>query len=94
MIVEDHDEIRSFIKLALQKEYSILEAANGKAGMEMALAKVPDIILSDIRMPVKNGIELCNAIKNDERTSHIPIILLTASVGEEHELERPNFRSG
>ena len=87
LIVEDNDEIRSFIKISLQKEYQILEAKNGKTGLELAIAKIPDMILSDIRMPIKNGIELCDAIKNDERTSHIPIILLTASVGEEFELK-------
>lgn len=87
LIVEDHQEVRTFIKLALQKKYRILEAENGKTGMEIALSQIPDIILSDIRMPFKNGIELCNVLKTDERTSHIPIILLTASVGEEDELK-------
>ncbi len=87
LIVEDHMEIRSFIRLALQKEYKILEAGDGKKGMEIALDQVPDIILSDITMPLGNGIELCDILKNDERTSHIPIILLTASVGEKHELK-------
>ncbi len=87
LIVEDHQEVRTFIKLALQKKYRILEAENGKTGMEIALSQIPDIVLSDIRMPIKNGIELCNTLKIDERTSHIPIILLTASVGEEDELK-------
>ncbi|WP_430965381.1 response regulator [Spongiimicrobium sp. 2-473A-2-J] len=87
LVVEDHGEIRTFIRLALQKHYRILEAENGEEGMELAISAVPDIILSDIRMPVRNGIELCNAVKNDERTGHIPIILLTASVGEEFELK-------
>ncbi len=87
LIVEDHDEIRTFVKLALQKKYRILEAENGKIGMEIAFSEVPDIILSDIRMPVKNGIELCNTLKTDERTCHIPILLLTASMGEQDELK-------
>ncbi len=87
LIVEDHEEVRTFIKLALQNKYRILEAENGKTGLEIALSQIPDIILSDIRMPVQNGIQLCNTLKTDERTSHIPIILLTASVGEEDELK-------
>lgn len=87
LIVEDHQEVRTFIKLALQRNYRILEAENGKTGLEIALSQIPDIILSDIRMPIKNGIQLCNVLKTDERTSHIPIILLTASVGEEDELK-------
>lgn len=87
LIVEDHQEVRTFIKLALQSKYRILEAENGKTGMEIAFSQVPDIVLSDIRMPLQNGIQLCNTLKTDERTSHIPIILLTASVGEEDELK-------
>ncbi len=87
LIVEDHKEVRTFIKLALQSKYRILEAENGKIGMEIALSQIPDIVLSDIRMPVQNGIQLCNALKTDERTSHIPVILLTASIGEEDELK-------
>jgi len=87
LIVEDHPEIRTFIKLALQSKYHILEAENGKIGIKIALTQIPDIILSDIRMPLQNGIQLCNTLKADERTSHIPIILLTASVGEEDEFK-------
>ena len=87
LIVEDYAEVRTFIKQALKKKYRILEAENGKVGLEIALSEVPDIILSDIRMPIYNGIQLCNALKIDERTSHIPIILLTAGVSEENELK-------
>jgi YesN/AraC family two-component response regulator len=87
LIVEDYSEVRTFIKQALKKKYRILEAENGKVGLEIALSEVPDIILSDIRMPIYDGIQLCNALKIDERTSHIPIILLTAGVSEENELK-------
>ena len=86
LIVEDNAEVRAFIKLSLKHKYQILEAENGKVGVESAIEHVPDIILSDIRMPVYDGIELCNKLKADERTSHIPIILLTANSGEENEL--------
>jgi len=86
LVVEDHAEVRRFIILALKHKYQIFEAENGKQGIKKALEIVPDIIISDIRMPICSGIALCNTLKNDERTSHIPIILLTAGIGEENEL--------
>jgi len=87
LLVEDHAEVRAFIKNSLMQKYKIVEAKNGKEGIEKALEQVPDIILSDVRMPILDGIELCNTLKTDERTSHIPIILLTAGTGEENELK-------
>lgn len=90
LIVEDHPEIRTFVKQALCRQYRILEADNGISGLETALSNVPDIILSDIQMPHCSGIELCNALKADEKTSHIPIILLTGSGGEESEIKGLN----
>lgn len=87
LIVDDNSEIRLFIKTLFKKEYKILEAENGAAGEDMALETIPDLIISDVMMPVKNGIELSNTLKTDERTSHIPIVLLTAKSGEENELE-------
>lgn len=87
LIVEDQSEIRDFVKYALQKDYRVIEAKNGKEGTALALAQVPDVILSDIKMPVMSGIELCHVLKNDERTSHIPIILLTGSSQEGIELK-------
>ena len=87
LIVEDHEEVRRFIMLALKHKYQIFQAENGKQGIKKAIEIVPDIIISDIRMPICSGIELCNTLKNDERTSHIPIILLTAGIGEENELK-------
>jgi len=87
LLVEDHAEVRQFIKMALKHKYQIFEAENGKKGIKTALEIVPDIIISDIRMPKCSGIELCNTLKNNECTSHIPIILLTAGFGEENELK-------
>jgi len=87
LVVEDHAEVRRFIILALKHKYQVFEAENGKQGIKKAIEIVPDIIISDIRMPICSGIELCNTLKNDERTSHIPIILLTAGMGEENELK-------
>ncbi|MBQ3690802.1 MAG: response regulator [Bacteroidales bacterium] len=76
--VEDNTDIQEYIRISLSQKYTIITAHNGKLGIQAALEKIPDIIVSDIMMPVKNGIELCKAIKNDIRTSHIPVILLTA----------------
>ncbi len=87
LIVEDHEEIRAFIRQSLQGTYEMFEAQNGQVGLETALEKVPDIIVSDIRMPLLDGIAMCNILKTDERTSHIPVILLTADDTSETELK-------
>ncbi len=86
LIVEDNAEIRKLIRQQFELNYEIEEAENGKKGIEKALDIVPDIIISDIMMPETDGIELTRKLKTDERTSHIPIILLTAKAGEENEL--------
>ncbi|MBV1924053.1 MAG: response regulator [Flavobacteriaceae bacterium] len=87
LLVEDNTEVRNYIYSIFKDNYSIIQATNGEEGILIAIEEIPDLIISDIMMPVKNGIELCNTLKTDERTSHIPIILLTAKVGEENELE-------
>ena len=87
LIVEDNNDIRAFIVSIFKNTYKIIEANNGTIGIELALQYIPDIIISDIMMPVKDGIALCNTLKYNTLTSHIPIILLTAKVGEEHEIE-------
>ncbi len=92
LIVEDHAEVRSFIKSILQREYQILEAANGQAGVALALEHIPDLIISDVMMPDMDGLALCAKLKTHEFTSHIPIILLTAKAGDENILT--GFESG
>ena len=87
LIVEDHQEVRQFIKSVWKYKYKVLEAENGHEGIKKALEVVPDLIITDVRMPICDGITLCNRLKTDERTSHIPIILLTAGIGEEQELK-------
>jgi len=87
LLVEDNDDFRFYLKDNLKENYHIIEAVNGKEGWQKALALHPDIMVSDISMPEMNGKDLCRKIKNDSRTSHIPIILLTALIGEEEELK-------
>lgn len=87
LIVEDDKHVRLYIESILESKYKILKASNGKIGIKKALKNIPDLIISDIMMPITNGIELCNSLKNNMLTSHIPIILLTAKVGEESELK-------
>ncbi|MFA9391132.1 MAG: two-component regulator propeller domain-containing protein [Prolixibacteraceae bacterium] len=78
LIVEDNHDVRNYIKSELESAYRIITAQNGKSGLEKASSQFPDIIISDIMMPEMDGLELCKHLKSDEKTSHIPIILLTA----------------
>lgn len=78
LLVEDDNDVREYIKQTLGDDFEVLEAQNGKVGFEMVKQNIPDIVVSDIMMPEMDGIELCNAIKNDFSVSHIPVILLTA----------------
>ncbi len=87
LVVEDNEDIRTFVKTAFESEYHVLEAENGAEGIELAIAMIPDIIISDIMMPNVDGMELCQTLKTDERTSHIPIILLTAKIEEQAQHE-------
>lgn len=87
LIVEDDAETRRFIKDALQRKYRIFSAPNGAEGIRMATQLVPDLVISDVKMPEIGGIELCNRLKEDEKTSHIPVILLTAYTAREYKLE-------
>ena len=78
LVVEDNADIREYIKSSFAGIYEVIIAKDGKEGWELAQAKIPNVIVSDIMMPVMDGIELCKRVKDDMRTSHIPVILLTA----------------
>ena len=78
LLVEDNYDLRQYMKRELVDEFATLEAANGEEGLEVARKKIPDLIVTDIMMPVMDGVTLIKHIKEDERTSHIPTILLTA----------------
>lgn len=78
LIIEDNRDAASYIRSCISEEYRVLMAMNGSEGIKMAFSKVPDIIISDVMMPEKDGYEVTEVLKNDEKTSHIPIILLTA----------------
>jgi DNA-binding response OmpR family regulator len=87
LLVEDNDDFRFYLKDNLKDIFFLIEASNGREGWQKALSQHPDIIVSDISMPEMTGIELCKKLKNDKRTSHIPIVLLTALTGEAEQLK-------
>lgn len=78
LVVEDNADIRDYVGKSLIGDYTVISASNGNEGLDMALRNTPDIVVSDIMMPGMSGIELCKTLKADIRTSHIPVILLTA----------------
>lgn len=78
LVVEDHNQVRNYIIECIQNDYRILQAADASAGFKMAEKSIPDLIISDIMMPGTDGFRLCEQLKNSEKTSHIPIVLLTA----------------
>ena len=87
LLVDDNADVRYFIKSHFSVSFQILEAANGVEGWDIALKTIPDIIISDVMMPDMDGFEFCRKVRKDERTSHIPILLLTALGSREHEIE-------
>ena len=78
LIVEDNLELRTYLKNELKEQYNVKEAPNGLIGLEKAIKYIPDIIITDVMMPVMDGFELCERIKNDLKTSHIPLLMVTA----------------
>ncbi len=87
LLIEDNEDFRLYLKDHLTPHYKVIEAADGKEGWQKALSSHPNIIISDISMPHMDGITLSNKIKADKRTSHIPIILLTAMTGDANQIK-------
>jgi DNA-binding response OmpR family regulator/two-component sensor histidine kinase len=87
LLVEDNEDLRATIKAELDKSYRVIEAPNGKEGLVLAIEKNPDIIITDVMMPLMNGKELCKIIKSNIKTSHIPVVMITALGGVEDKVE-------
>ena len=87
LLVEDNVDVRAYMRECLVPNNDVQEACDGEDGISKAFGSVPDLIISDVMMPMKDGYELCRSLKSDERTSHIPIILLTAKAGTENKIE-------
>ena len=92
LIVDDNADIRAYLVSILQGKYQVSQAADGQQGLQLANEIVPDLIVSDVMMPVMNGLEFCQRVKSDTATSHIPVILLTARALSQHQVE--GFESG
>lgn len=92
LVVDDHAEFRNFLFNELSEKYAVLVAANGQEGLQKARAEQPDLIVTDVMMPVMSGTELCRALKSDVSISHIPVILLTAKTSDEAQIE--GFEAG
>lgn len=87
LVIDDNTDIRQYERTLLQDEYIVLEAADGKEGLAVALKEVPDLVICDVMMPVMDGLELTEQLKTNTATSHIPVIMLTAKTLEEHRVE-------
>ena len=87
LIVEDNADLRAYIRELLDNEYMVIEASNGEEGIRYAQIEIPDLIITDVMMPKMNGYQFSKNIRKDEKTSHIPIIMLTAKAGLDDKIE-------
>jgi signal transduction histidine kinase/DNA-binding response OmpR family regulator/ligand-binding sensor domain-containing protein len=91
LIVEDNPDVTSYICTFMENDFRIITAENGRIGLTKTINKYPDLVISDVMMPEMDGFELCNKIKSDQRTSHIPVILLTAKADMDSKIEGLEF---
>ena len=87
LVIDDNQDVRDYVKSLLEGEYSVMEAGNGEEGLKLAIAGVPDIIICDVMMPVMDGMECCRRLKAEPRTSHIPVMMLTAYSMDEQKIK-------
>src|SRR5690606_36101430 len=87
LLVEDNIELRTYLQQAFKNQYKVLVANNGEQGLKIAKDILPDVIITDVIMPKMNGFEFCKEIKTDMRTSHIPVLMLTAKAKIEDRIE-------
>lgn len=87
LLIDDNRDVRNYLKSVLSFEYNILEASNGKEGIARARKHVPDAVVCDVMMPVMDGMECCRILKSDIRTSHIPVLMLTAYAAEDQKIK-------
>ncbi|MBN2166767.1 MAG: helix-turn-helix domain-containing protein [Marinilabiliaceae bacterium] len=92
LIVEDNDDVLTFLNMELGEKFVVLSEKDGQMGLKSAIRYIPDVIVSDVMMPVMDGITFCKKIKNNEKTSHIPVILLTAKASDEDHIQ--GFKTG
>ena len=87
LIIDDNADVRGYVKSLLKEEYTVIEAADGHAGLKKAMKYVPDAIICDVMMPVMDGLECCRKLKMELQTSHIPVMLLTACSLDEQRIQ-------
>ena len=87
LVVEDNKDLRDFISDILKPTYKVITASNGLQGERMAFEHIPDVVITDVMMPKKDGYELCHSLKENTKTSHIPIVMLTAKAGKDSKME-------
>ncbi len=87
LIVEDNPDMQIYISEQLGNDYAVVQALNGPAGLKKAIESLPDLIITDLMMPEMDGLQLCEILKTDERTCHIPVVMLTAKAGIENKLQ-------
>lgn len=92
LVVEDNTDLRKYIRTQIFEEFNVIEAQNGQVGLNVALERIPDLIITDIMMPELDGVTMTMKLRDDEKTSHIPIILLTAR--DDHETKLKGFETG